>query len=399
MFVNGNSIYATTVNYGIYHSSNFGQNWGASPIYCQNVNSVIDNNSNIFSGGSSGVFFSSNSGLNWNEAFYLSTFSLAVNNMTVLDGTMSLSAPAGIYRSSNNGINFIPTSLNDKNIYSIFYRGSNIFAGTYTFGIYLSTDDGVNWTQIGLNTKNVLCFTSNSSTIFAGTYFFGVYISTNNGQTWIQTSLNSQNVRCLTIIGQNIFAGTDSYGIYISTNNGTSWVQTSINNQTVLSFSSSGNILFAGTDSNGVYMSTNDGTSWVQKNEGMGRQQINSLYTTSDYIYAGTQGSSVWRRPLSDIISVNKHGISVPETYSLSQNYPNPFNPSTTIDYQLPKSGFVKISVFDVLGQEVKVLTNEFKQAGSYYVKFDAGELPSGVYFYKIQSGDFTSTKKLTLIK
>ncbi|MFI5145515.1 MAG: T9SS type A sorting domain-containing protein [Ignavibacteria bacterium] len=146
-------------------------------------------------------------------------------------------------------------------------------------------------------------------------------------------------------------------------------------------------------------MNTDNGVSWIQKNEGMGRQQINSLYTTADYIYAGTQGSSVWRRPLTDIISVNKQGISVPETYSLSQNYPNPFNPSTTIDYQLPISGFVKISVFDVLGQEVKTLVNEYKQAGTYNVRFDASELPSGVYFYKITSGDFTGTKKLTLIK
>jgi WD40 repeat protein len=100
-----------------------------------------------------------------------------------------------------------------------------------------------------------------------------------------------------------------------------------------------------------------------------------------------------------NIIGVHNNHGSIPDNYSLSQNYPNPFNPSTTIDYQLPVSGFVKISVFDVLGQEVKTLVNEYKQAGSYNVRFDASELPSGVYFYKITSNDFTSTKKLTLIK
>ena len=100
-----------------------------------------------------------------------------------------------------------------------------------------------------------------------------------------------------------------------------------------------------------------------------------------------------------NIIGVHRNGNSVPDNYSLSQNYPNPFNPSTTIDYQLPKPGFVNLTVFDVLGQEVKTLVNDYKQAGTYNIKFDASELPSGVYFYKITSGDFKSTKKLTLIK
>ena len=369
------------------------------PPSCPAIYSISITDSTIVTGGGYGIYFTTDDGQNWSQSTTLETYSLANQDATVLAGTLSWVAPAGIFRSTNYGTNFISTSLNDKNVYSILYHGSNVFAGTYTFGIYESTDNGTNWIQAGLNTKNVLSFSSNASTIFAGTYFFGVYTSTNNGQTWNQTSLSTQNVRALLIAGQNIFAGTESFGVYISTNNGAGWTQTALNNQTVWSLASSGNILFSGTDSNGVYMSTNNGASWIQKNEGMGRQQINSLYTTSDYIYAGTQGSSVWRRPLTDIISVNKQGISVTETYSLSQNYPNPFNPSTTIDYQLPKPGFVNLTVFDVLGQEVKTLVNEYKQAGTYNVRFDASELPSGVYFYKITSGDFTSTKKLTLIK
>jgi len=250
-----------------------------------------------------------------------------------------------------------------------------------------------------LNTKNVLCFTSNLSRIFAGTYFFGVYSSSDNGQTWLQTSLNSQHVRALTTIGQQVFAGTETFGVYCTSNNGANWTQTSLNNVLVYSLVSAGHLLFAGTDTGGVYETTDIGLTWIQRNEGMGRLRINSLYTTADYIYAGTQGASLWRRPLSEFTGIKKTGNFIPQTYSLSQNYPNPFNPSTTIDYQLPISGFVKISVFDVLGQEVKTLVNEYKQAGTYNVRFDASELPSGVYFYKITSGDFTSTKKLTLIK
>jgi len=94
----------------------------------------------------------------------------------------------------------------------------------------------------------------------------------------------------------------------------------------------------------------------------------------------------------------NNHGI-VPVTYGLSQNYPNPFNPTTIISYNIPSSGSVKLSVYDVLGRELKVLVNEYQKAGEYNVSFDASNLPSGVYFYRITSGNFTDTKKMTLIK
>ena len=85
--------------------------------------------------------------------------------------------------------------------------------------------------------------------------------------------------------------------------------------------------------------------------------------------------------------------------YSISQNYPNPFNPATTINYQLPKAGMVVIIVYDILGSEVKTLVNEYKQPGSYSVNFDASNLSSGIYFYRIISGNYSASKKMVLIK
>ena len=89
----------------------------------------------------------------------------------------------------------------------------------------------------------------------------------------------------------------------------------------------------------------------------------------------------------------------VPETYSLSQNYPNPFNPSTTIKYSIPNASFVKIKVFNTIGQEMATLINEEQSAGIYEVKFDASKLTSGIYFYRIEAGNFIETKKMILIK
>lgn len=86
-----------------------------------------------------------------------------------------------------------------------------------------------------------------------------------------------------------------------------------------------------------------------------------------------------------------------PNIFELSQNFPNPFNPVTTIKYQLADDGFVSLKVFDVLGSEIKTLVNEFKNAGYYEIEFNASNIPSGVYFYKIQSGNFNAVKKMIL--
>ena len=96
---------------------------------------------------------------------------------------------------------------------------------------------------------------------------------------------------------------------------------------------------------------------------------------------------------------VDVHGSTLPAKYLLSQNYPNPFNPSTTIEYQLSEQSFVTLRIYDVLGREVEMLVNERRNAGVYSVQLDASALPTGVYFYRLQAGDFTQTRKLLLLK
>ena len=91
--------------------------------------------------------------------------------------------------------------------------------------------------------------------------------------------------------------------------------------------------------------------------------------------------------------------IDLPLDYSLDQNYPNPFNPTTTIRYAIPEDNFVSIKLYDVLGNEVITLVNEQKQAGRYEMLFNASNIASGVYYYQINSGSFTQTRKLMLMK
>lgn len=91
--------------------------------------------------------------------------------------------------------------------------------------------------------------------------------------------------------------------------------------------------------------------------------------------------------------------VRVPEQFSLSQNYPNPFNPSTTIRYALPSRAYVRLTVFNTLGQHVATLVNENQEAGYHDVRFDGSGLASGVYFYRIQAGTYLDTKKLLLLR
>ncbi len=89
----------------------------------------------------------------------------------------------------------------------------------------------------------------------------------------------------------------------------------------------------------------------------------------------------------------------VARTYDLSQNFPNPFNPTTSIRYSIPKSGFVSLNVYDVLGREVLNIVNQYQQEGSYTVMLDASKLATGMYVYKLEAGSFTSVKKMMLVK
>jgi hypothetical protein len=98
-------------------------------------------------------------------------------------------------------------------------------------------------------------------------------------------------------------------------------------------------------------------------------------------------------------LGVAKSNNSIPEGYALNQNYPNPFNPTTNFTYEISKAGFVSIKIYDILGREVATLVNEVKQAGSFAATWNAINAGSGIYFCKMQSGSFTATKKMILMK
>ncbi|MCI0449377.1 MAG: T9SS type A sorting domain-containing protein [Chlorobi bacterium] len=354
-----------------------------------------------------GVFFTTNNGESWTQT--------SLNNRTVWDvfvsGNYILAGTAfnGVYVSKDNGVSWVQSTLNDITVWTFTQYGDNILAGTSFYGVHLSTDNGQTWNRISYNLVFVRALLVLGNDILAGAFDVfnrGIYRSTDNGVNWSQTSFNIANVSELEINGNILFAGVDDFnsnnnlnGVYTSADNGGTWTQT-LSSVHIDDLSIIGNNIFAGAYQNGVYVSNDNGSSWVQRNEGL---SVNPTVTTftklGNYIFAGTQNNGVYRRQIDELVGIKQVSSEIPNEFSLSQNYPNPFNPMTNVKFQMPKEGFVKLIVFDALGREIAALVNEELKPGTYEVRWDAANYPSGVYFYRITASDYSHTKKMILVK
>lgn len=404
----GGSIYAGHQGIGILRTTDHGDSWfekdsGLSNTLIQCV--AINASGHIFAGSAySGFFRSTDQGTNWQyirSRFYNYT-SIAITSGGVIyageDG-------GGIIRSDDNGTTWVEVNRSIAFIRSLVIDSSNnVFGGSYGGHIVRSTDGGINWTEhnIGVATAGILSLAvSPTGTIFAGTNFTGVYRSSDHGETWNVTGLDHGYINALAINQMgNIFAGSDS-GIYVSTDDGANWndSDSGLTNRYVhaLLVDSLGNV-FAGSN-DGVFYSTDDGGYWQQCNSSVpGSIVLAFAGKTAKRLFAGTYGNGVLidRQSTTSVLSFD---VTQPIGFSLSSNYPNPFNPITTISYQLPNKGYVTLKVFDVLGREVAILVNSVEEPGFKSVNFDAHELPSGIYYYRIQAGSYIETKKLVLIK
>ena len=194
------------------------------------------------------------------------------------------------------------------------------------------------------------------------------------------------------------------YGIVLkSTDTGNSWdVIAQLDNNELYSvqFLSTKVGYTVGTNGS-LFKSVDGGYNWQQINTG-----VTNLFKKVQFInydtgwIVGTNGVILKTTNANNLVISNVEKTeSLPSEYSLSQNYPNPFNPSTTISFKIPKTDFVSLKIYDALGNEIKTIVNEIKTAGKFSVNFDGSNLPSGVYFYRLTSGNFSKTKKLLLLK
>ena len=381
-------------------------------------------NSTMLSGTDQGLVRSTNNGANWVSAGgglpYTNIRALILIEspaFNLLAGMVS----GRISMSTNYGDDW--TAFPDEsvqlpflaNIYSILERSnsSNYLVGTER-GFYLLPQYYPLSTWIPINAglpsseTKVRALVENNGEVFAGTNG-GVFQL--NGSSWDDKSfgLTNTNVTALASLGGYLFAGTSQGsvgGVYISSDNGNNWTL-SLTDPWITSFLTVGSNIFAGSVGNGIWRSTNYGNSWSQINDGLssGAYNVLSLGADDQYLFAGTVSSSIWRRLLTQVVTDVNDGASLqPSDFSLAQNYPNPFNPITKIKYSIPAVGTlratsIQLKVYDILGNEIATLVNETQSPGIYEVVYNAVNLPSGVYFYRLQTGSFVMIKKMQLIK
>jgi photosystem II stability/assembly factor-like uncharacterized protein len=462
LFVNEQRVFAGTRD-GIYRSDDDGENWvkltGTNDtINYSTVRGICEKDGDIyvamFLQFNTTVYKTTDKGLNWTRSGTGLPSDLTFIFSMVVSGNNILAATdEGVYYSPDNGTNWYLANAPIQYIPNIAAGGDNfVYAAVPGIGIYKSGDDGVNWIPSLLSpTVDYVEVAAINNYAFAGTFFGGACYSSNYGGTWFLSngfpSDASVFVLC-PVADEMVLAGTDlsPNWIYASFNNGVNFSPYSeglANHASVEAFAVNETYMLAGTDQHGVWRrllpgvpvelisfnakinnsnvelewqtatETNNsgfeiqrkGAAWERIGfvEGHGTISETQKYSFIDrnllagkYTYRLKQIDYDGNFEFSDLVKIE---ILTPIEFSLSQNYPNPFNPSTTIKYQIPINGFVTLRVFNTIGEEVSTLVNEFKSAGNYEIHFDAEDLTSGIYFYRLKVDNFNSTRKMILLK
>ncbi len=374
----------------------------------QVIGGFLADGDSLYAGSTFSVYKSTNQGDNWftinNGLPSITNFNSIVRsgNFLIAGGD----AP-GIWLSSNNGVSWFQTISGvdaDEYIYSFFVDGNNVYAAIGNpSAVGISTDNGNSWTKqtSGITSSQLITGVAKlGSTLYATHSSLGLYVSTDNGVTWTLplTGIGAQDKNGIVSSGSNLCVAATN-GVWTSTDSGTTW-EHNLTTGFITGFGNDGTHLYA-VGSLPPYRSSDNGISWTSVDDnGLVGSINNAIHFTTNYALINTFGIGVYRRNRSEITSIKQEQIeNHPEHFNLEQNYPNPFNPSTKIKYSIPTSEFVSLQVYDVLGNEVVTIVNEYREAGNYEIDFNANYLSSGVYFYKLTAGEFVESRKMILLR
>ncbi len=285
---------------------------------------------------------------------------------------------------------------------------SLVYASNQWAGMLISLKSGSDWQNLNPGYKQLLDISPFDDQILFATNGNYLYKSKDGGLTFsiVDSSM---------VLEKEFFFDEDSIHIYLVSDNkilasdnfGESWqllYEDTVKIFISLDASGSGTIYLC--RENKILFSQNYGVSFnpyytLDSNISGIYKKPNSdiLYvSTIDHIYQISQGELTTLKTITSIPD-NRFSVPNPQSYHLDQNYPNPFNPRTTINYQLPKTIDVELSIYDLLGQKVTTLVKKRQQAGNHQVEWDASTFASGIYYYKIQAGEFQDVKKMILIR
>ncbi|MDP1880432.1 MAG: T9SS type A sorting domain-containing protein [Parachlamydiaceae bacterium] len=415
-----NCLFVATAN-SLQKSTDGGQTWekvtNGIPEN-QNIHSIDRINGNIYvllydsrlfrSSDKGNTWLNISSNLVYEKADYIHDIAGTDTNLFLHHG-----GSVGVFSTSNNCKDWSKADLDISSIKAYISEEQTSFFKI--FGPYISYDKGLNWIKIEtpgggmprpfLWTNDItlsdttLIAATNLGVMVCGYHNPNIMIAANS-KGWTTTFTEAIG-NCFVEKNKIAFMGTDK-GIYTSSDYGNTWELFALTGQNVKWLFLINNKIYAFTKEK-VFISALSELSWSEKN--LAIQNLQKVVYSQNKFYAYVGDNNTWGNVLENsvdnITSIELEAFSFPTTYSLAQNYPNPFNPETTIEYQLSTPGFVTLKVYDLLGREVLTLVDENKQAGNHNCKLriENGELSSGIYFYRLQSGSYSETKKLILVK
>jgi len=339
---------------------------------------------------SNDIWMTTDGGETWDTLFYGRGYPVPIVEIDPVDlRTVYVGVgPSSIRRSIDRGETWEsvitpPTpSPNFLNALAIAPSNDSVLYLAYVSGLFKSTDKGNSWTQLPLKPGywGISCIAvdpNNTDVVYAAVYSRGlppggIFKSTDGGLTWEEKNngLDSTNWDISSLLIEPEKSETVFVGAY--TTKGT-------------------------VDTIGVFRTTDGANSWKPFDDGIpGGISVLIFDNIHNRLFGGAIGIYFTD---SVITSIEKYTTTIPKKFILYQNYPNPFNGTTIIKYELPKRAFVNLALYDVLGRKVKTIINENKEPGKYKSKLEGGDLSSGIYFYRLQSGSFISTKKMLLLK
>jgi photosystem II stability/assembly factor-like uncharacterized protein len=359
---------------------------------------------------------STDGGYNWIDEMTTGGYN---TSFSFINDSVGYSSTSLIYKTINSGLSWfripVPAVVWDID----FVNEQTGYAVISTHYIYKTTTGGNFWTDVLYGGNNsILCvsFINEENGMVSDGH--GIRKTTDGGETWTPGSIYPQMyISDIWLFDENEGVAV-GWGIFKTTDFGINWeavVEQSVYSFRDVFFPDSLNGFVVGglyDESSGIIMNTTDGgVTWeVQTDDlnyylygvhfynveiGMAVGQWGAIYKTID-------GGQNWML-ISNPTGVHPDNIE-PSIFHLSQNYPNPFNPVTTIKYEIPGQArndnlFVELKVYDILGNQVSTLVSEEQPAGAYEVEFDGTYLASGIYIYRLSSGNFSASKKLLLIK
>ncbi len=368
---------------------------------------VADTNSNPFVGI---ILRTTDGGNNWTKqtnganCMLNDVHFIDVNNGTIVGGSDGLSGgPGTILRTTDGGENWV-IQLSDTT--AIAFNGvyfTDVNTGTavgcghwnaalqrYESKILRTTNGGINWISQNSGVTGQLhsvCFTNaNVGWIVGGDGYansLGIMLkTTDGGDTWIDLgSIFTSGLYDVCFTDANTIIAVGS--TWVDNNRASGFIKTTDSGNSWFGYSLVPNGWFSA-----VSFTDSDHGTIVCSDESNG----------SGVILRTTDGGNNW---VNQNVTFAEEGQTqkLPIEYFLSQNYPNPFNPSTKLSYSITQSGLVTLKVYDVLGTEIETLVNEGKPVGTYELNWNGANLPSGVYFYRLQAGSFVQTRKMILLK